>query len=125
VGGVSDVLSQARQNCNTELTVVFDGFDAWKDEASRRLVLGLRAAYTEARTAGGARLSVITGSAVDLRDLTSSGRTSPLNIAQVVFLHDFSEAEVGTLFKTGFGEAAGEQGREMHQGLGSRAQRDP
>ncbi|MCW8131904.1 MAG: serine/threonine protein kinase [Planctomycetota bacterium] len=86
------------------LTVVVDGFDAWSDESARKLVLALRAAYTESRTRGARAggFSVITGSSADLRDLTASGRTSPLNLAQHIFLPDFSEAEVADLLGRGF-----------------------
>ena len=83
------------------LTVIVDGFDTWSDAPARKLVLALRAAYTEARNAESSRFSVITGSSMDLRDLTSSGRTSPLNIAQNIFLADFEEKEVTELIWNG------------------------
>ena len=108
---VTDVLSAfvksqaggAGPQSSRTLTVIVDGFDSWDDSAACKLVLALRAAYTEARTADAANcwFSVITGSAVDLRDLTSSGRTSPLNIAQHVFLPDLEEPEIRELLMNG------------------------
>ena len=105
---VTDLLSAAaaqERNAGAlePLTVIVDGFDAWTDEAARKLVLDLRAAYTESRTRGGTQgsLSVLTGSSADLRDLTASGRTSPLNLAQHLFLPDFTTGEVQELFRRG------------------------
>ncbi|HYF49790.1 MAG TPA: serine/threonine-protein kinase [Planctomycetota bacterium] len=89
-----------------KIIIVIDGFDAWNDEAARRLVLAFRAAYTEARTFGAAganAFAIITGSSVDLRDLTATGRTSPLNIAQFIFLPDFDAAEVRSMLSAGLG----------------------
>ena len=86
------------------LSIIVDGFDTWNDEPARRLVLAFRAAYTEARTfgaAGAGAFSIVTGSSVDLRDLTATGRTSPLNIAQFLFLPDFDAAEVRALLSAG------------------------
>ncbi|GMV80417.1 MAG: hypothetical protein AMXMBFR7_16010 [Planctomycetota bacterium] len=105
---VADVLSAfckqtAAAPSHERLTVIVDGFDAWSDESARKLALALRAAYTEARNpgAGGPAFSIVTGSAVDLRDLTASGRTSPLNLAQHLFLTDFTEAEVDKILRMG------------------------
>ncbi|MBI3829238.1 MAG: serine/threonine protein kinase [Planctomycetes bacterium] len=105
---VADVLgvvarAQDPQKAGEPITVIVDGFDAWSDEAARKLVLALRAAYTESRIRGARAggFSVITGSSADLRDLTASGRTSPLNLAQHVFLPDFTEAEAAGLLKQG------------------------
>ncbi|MCZ7648261.1 MAG: serine/threonine protein kinase [Planctomycetota bacterium] len=107
---VADVLGAVTAHGETlgpapdRLTVVVDGFDAWSDESARKLALALRAAYTEARTRGaGGAFAVVTGSSVDLRDLTASGRTSPLNIAQHLFLPDFQEAETADLLRRGLG----------------------
>jgi tRNA A-37 threonylcarbamoyl transferase component Bud32 len=98
------------------LTVIVDGFDAWSDEAARKLVLAFRAAYTEARTLGASRaFSVITGSSVDLRDLTASGRTSPLNIAQHIFLPDFEALDMGTLLRTGLSDVINGRDAEMKE----------
>lgn len=105
---VADVLSAA-QAAPEAIAVAVDGFDAWSDENARKLVLALRAAYTEARTRGGraAGFNVITGSSADLRDLTASGRTSPLNLAQHIFLPDFNAPEVAHLAERGFADRAG------------------
>ena len=104
--GVADVLSAvgfAPAAAGSDFAVIVDGFDVCRDEVSCQLVLALRAAYTERRLApaGGCRLSIVTGSAVDLRELTSFGRTSPLNIAQHLFLSDFDETEVRAMFERG------------------------
>jgi len=104
---VGDVLSALASKPSPEpLVVLVDGFDAWSDESARKLVLALRAAYTEARTRAGGRetFALVTGSSADLRDLTASGRTSPLNLAQHLFLPDFEASEVETLFFAGFKE---------------------
>jgi tRNA A-37 threonylcarbamoyl transferase component Bud32 len=102
---VTDVLSTVARSggAGEGLTVIVDGFDAWSDEPARRLVLAFRAAYTELRTysPGAQGFSVITGSSADLRDLTASGRTSPLNIAQNIFLQDFTADEVLELMRKG------------------------
>ena len=107
-GYVSDVLgtvarAMAKNPGGEILTVIVDGFDAWSDEPARKLVLALRAAYTELRTvsADARGFSLITGSSMDLRDLTASGRTSPLNIAQQIFLQDFTQEEVQGLLRDG------------------------
>ncbi len=112
---VTDVLNavaraEAKKPQPEMLTVFVDGFDAWSDEPARKLVLALRAAYTEQRTLSqDARgFSLITGSSMDLRDLTASGRTSPLNIAQQIFLQDFTFEEVNELLLKGLVPAISE-----------------
>ena len=113
---VTDVLNaitkpskKEKQPAPEMVTVIIDGFDAWSDEPARKLVLALRAAYTELRTLppGARQFSIITGSSMDLRDLTASGRTSPLNIAQQIFLQDFTREEVNELIREGLTEVAG------------------
>jgi hypothetical protein len=109
VGDVLDVLARGAGEgapAAGRLAVIIDGFDTWKDEPARRLVLAFRAGYTEARTfgaAGAGAFSIITGSSVDLRDLTATGRTSPLNIAQFIFLPDFDVSDIRTLLSHGVG----------------------
>lgn len=129
---VADVLGAVAEHQGGEgaphelLSVFVDGFDAWSDDHARKLVLAFRAAYTESRTRGSTRpgFSIVTGSAVDLRDLTASGRTSPLNIAQQLFLADFTEQESGELLGRGFAghfgepECAAWAGRILHWAAG-------
>ena len=113
---VTDVLnavaraSKAARGAGEMLTVFIDGFDAWSDEPARKLVLAFRAAYTELRTVSrdAQGFSVITGSSMDLRDLTASGRTSPLNIAQQIFLQDFTHEELQDLLRRGLASLVNE-----------------
>jgi tRNA A-37 threonylcarbamoyl transferase component Bud32 len=104
---ISDVLNawlRSSERRSDRLLVVVDGFDTWSDDLGKRLALSLRAAYTEARSFRAeevGRLSILCGSALDLRDLTATARTSPLNIAHHVFLPDFSKEDVSALMHGG------------------------
>ena len=90
----------------------FDGFGKLPESQARLLACSVRAAYTESRRRGSDSVYFISGSSIDLRRLTSTGRTSPLNVARELRLTDLSREEVEDLVRAGLGETLSERDSE-------------
>ncbi len=113
--GASSSLPQAvrlLEERDERCALFFDGFDKLPESQARLLAYSVRSAYTENRRRGTQSVFFVSGSSVDLRKLTSTGRTSPLNVARELRLADLSREDVEELVRAGLTEVAPEHDSE-------------